>query len=245
MVNHRTLVLAIAAAAMGIPPAAAQVQPPVVALQPGETLLEVQATGEARGVPDRASFTAAIDTQGSTPAAAMEANAATGARLAAAAQTAGVPSAALRTSELSVRPRYRLDKDGDDTETVIGYRATSRFAVRQVPLAIAEKAIAELIGAGATELQGPDFAFADEAALVRASRAEAIRAAQQQAEDYAAALDLRVVRVLRVSERASSGGDAGDIVVTGQRRGAILPVLLPGEQPVSTRVWIDFALAPR
>lgn len=244
MVRHCLLAVALAAAA-GMSPVAAQAPVPSTTLQPGETLLEVQSVGEVSGMPDRASFTAAVDTQGSTPAAAMEANAAASARLAAAARKAGVEAAALRTSNLSVQPRYRQDRNGNPGDEVIGYRATSRFLLHKMPLAVAEKAVAALIDAGATELQGPDFAFADEAPLVRASRADAIRKAQQQAEDYAAALNLRVARVLRVSERASSGGAGQEIVVTGARRGKVLPVLAPGEQAITTQVWIDFALTPR
>ncbi|MCC2976192.1 SIMPL domain-containing protein [Sphingomonas sp. PL-96] len=240
------LALAFSAAAAGIQPAAAQPQGAAATLQSGETLLEVQSLGETWGVPDRASFTVAVDTPGTTPAAAMEANAGASARLAAAAATAGVQAAALRTSDLSVRPRYRHDRDGNDTEEVIGYRATSRFSLHEMPLPVAEKAVAALIEAGATEVDGPNFAFADAAPLVRASRADAIRKAQQQAQDYAAALNLRVVRVLRVSERSASGGEGQEIVVTGAvRRSKVLPVLAPGEQSIMTRVWIDFALAPR
>ena len=246
MVRQSLLALALSAAAAGIQPAAAQPRMSATVLQPGETLLEVQSLGESTGVPDRASVSVAVDTPGSTPAAALEANAAASARLAGAARAAGVEAAALRTSNLSVRPSYRQDRNGNDTEEVIGYRANSRFSLQKMPLPVAEKAVAGLIEAGATEVEGPDFAFADEAPLVRASRADAIRKAQQQAEDYAAALNMRVVRVLRVSERASSGGDGQEIIVTGARqRARVLPVLAPGEQAITTRVWIDFALAPR
>ncbi|RXZ34586.1 DUF541 domain-containing protein [Sphingomonas desiccabilis] len=244
MVRPSLLALALSAAA-GIQPSAAQPQGPAAVLQPGETLLEVQSLGERSGVPDRASFTVAVDTPGATPAAALEANAAASARLAAAARAAGVEAAALRTSNLSVRPRYRQDRDGDEAGEVIGYRANSRFSLQKLSLPVAEKAVAALVEAGATEVEGPDFAFADDAPLVRASRADAIRKAQQQAEDYAAALNMRVVRVLRVSERASSGGES-EIIVTGARqRAGLLPVLAPGEQAITTRIWIDFALAPR
>jgi uncharacterized protein YggE len=244
VVNRKPLLLALATAVMGFQPATAQVQASALALQPGETLLEVQSTGEAKEVPDRASFSVSVDTPAASPAAALKANAESSASLAAAARTAGVEPAALRTSNLSVGPRYREDKDGDETQEVIGYRATSRFSLKEMPLPVAEKAVTALVKAGATALDGPDFDFADDAPLVRASRVDAIRKAQQQAEDYAASLGMRVVRVLRVSERASAGGD-GEIIVTGQRRGTPLPVLLPGEQAITTRLWIDFALAPR
>jgi uncharacterized protein YggE len=65
------------------------------------------------------------------------------------------------------------------------------------------------------------------------------------ADDCAAALGMRVARVLRVSERGQFEMDSDNsaIVVTGSR---IPPTpLAPGEIPVRVTVWIDYALVPR
>lgn len=238
------LPLALAAAFAFAVPGVAQTPSGVVALAPGETLLEVAASGEAVGTPDEAGLSAEIETDGATPAEALAANNERAARLAAAARAAGVDDKAMRTTGLTVARKFKLDKDGDETDQVIGYTATSRFELKHLTIPVASAAIAALVKSGITGLSGPDFGFSDAEALRRKSRADAVAQAKAQADDYAAALGMKVVRVLRVSERASNGGGE-DIIVTGSRRSVPPPVLLPGEQTITTRVWIDFALAPR
>lgn len=226
-------------------PAAAETPGGALALQPGETLLEVEATGDATGTPDEAGLSVEIATDGATPAAALAANNELAAKLADAARDAGVPDKAMRTTDLSVTRKFRLDKDGDPTDQMIGYTATSSFEMRHLTIPAASAAISALAGAGITGLSGPDFGFADEESLRRQSRAAAVARARAQADDYAAALGMKIVRVLRVSERYSGGGEGQDIIVTARRRSVPPPVLLPGEQKITTRIWIDFAMAPR
>jgi len=72
-----------------------------------------------------------------------------------------------------------------------------------------------------------------------------VELARQEAETYAAALGMRISRVLRVSERSRDRGNQGDyITVTGSRvsRG---PPVEPGEIDTKVRIWVDFALAPK
>jgi uncharacterized protein YggE len=216
---------------------------PVLALKPGETLLEVEAEGVARATPDVATFTLAVAADGATPAAALRANADRTARLVAAARGAGIVATDMKTTGLSVSPRYRQER-GEDTDDVVGYRSTSRLQVRVTAMARASATLAALVDAGATEVSGPDFSFADDAAQRRAARKDAVAAATAQAADYAAALNRRVVRILRVSERRRWGGESADIVVTGSRQRPTGNVPIePGEQETHVTVWIDYAMA--
>ena len=61
-------------------------------------------------------------------------------------------------------------------------------------------------------------------------------------QSYAAAMNHRVVRVLRVSEKSRQIDPSGSIVVTGALRDG-LP-LEPGEVSTSVTIYVDFALAP-
>lgn len=223
--------LAFAALALAAMPAGAQ-------LLPGETLLEVEAQGTVRAVPDRATFSTEVSSDGATPDAALQANATAAQRLVTAMLEAGVAQADLRTSDIRTARRFRRDGDGDDTDEVIGYRASERFEVR-VPSARASAVLDALGKAGATEISGPSFSFKDAAPLDRAARAKAVAEANAQADDYAAALGLRRSRIIRVSERSARRFEGSDIVVTGKRAGAPLS---PGEQETTTTVWIDYAL---
>lgn len=228
--------LALAALALAASPAGAQ----QLVLQPGETLLEVEAEGIVRAVPDRATFSTEVSSDGGTPDAAMQANAVAAQRLVSAMLAAGVAQADLRTSDIRTGRRFRRNSDGDHTDEVIGYRASERFEVR-VPAGRASAVLDALGKAGATEINGPSFSVKDAAPLDRAARAKAVAEANARADDYAAALGLRRSRILRVSERSARRLEGSDIVVTGSKR--VAAPLAPGEQETTTTVWIDYALA--
>ena len=227
MVKSIGLALALMAA-----PAAAQ-------LQPGETLLEVEAQGTVRSTPDLATFSVEVASQGASSDAALQANARSADRLVNATLAAGATRGDLKTSDVRVAPRYRQDAEGDDTDEVIGYHASERFEVR-VPVARAGAMLDALGKAGATEISGPAFVFSDDAPLIRSARAKAVAEANNRADDYASALGLRRSRTIRVSERSARRLENADIVVTGARaKGA---PIIAGEQETSVTVWIDYAL---
>ena len=217
-------------------------------LTSGETLLEVQATGSASAVPDVASFSTEVTGDGPTAAAALAANNANANKLIAAArQQVGAAREAVRTDQLSVTLRYKPGRNGDDdsdTRQIIGYRATNRISVRVTDLTGASRLVDALLAAGATGLSGPDFSFIDEKPVTARARADAVRVAQREAADYASALDLKLGRVLRVSERARSENGVSDIIVTAQRRRALAPIE-PGERTLNVTVWIDYALVSK
>jgi uncharacterized protein YggE len=207
----------------------------------GETLLEVSATGRVKAVPDVAEISIGVTTDGGSAKIAMASNSAIAERLIAVARATGIPSAALRTESVSVHPVYRNDKDGDETDRVTGYSASNRLKVRVTDVSKAPDVVDALIGAGATNLEGPNFSFSDNVTQQRNARVAAVQAARAEADDYAAALGMHVARVVRVSERSSIGEGGSDIVVTGSLRGARAPVQ-PGEQETTVTVWIDYAL---
>lgn len=212
---------------------------PVPALQGGEILLEVSAEGEAKGIPDIAEFSTGVTSDGGTARAALAANAAVAQRLVAAIELSGIAARDVRTSSVSVRPRFRVEKNGEDSQAILGYRASNQLTVTVRDVAKAPALVDALTAAGATDLDGPSFRFADDVPLTARARGAAVAAARREAADYAAALGMRVGRVLRVSERAARSDGGSDIVVTGSR---VAAPIRPGEQAVTVTVWIDFAL---
>lgn len=231
------LIAAAALLASSAPLAAQQ-----IALAPGETLLEVSANGIAKGVPDRVEISTGVTTDAASAQAALKANGLTAARLMGAIRAAGVGGVDIQTRDLSVRPRFRRDKDDDETSDVVGYRAINRLSFRTANIGDASRLIDALFAAGATDLQGPNFSFADDSAMRRAARFESVSAARREADDYAKALGLHVTRILRVSERSARSDEGGDIIVTGMRSGS--SPIEPGQQSVSVTTWIDYALSP-
>jgi len=98
--------------------------------------------------------------------------------------------------------------------------------------------------AGANTVGGPTFSLSDSKPAERQARTAAVAAALEEAETYASALNMRVGRVLRVSERGDFDEEGGEyIVVTGSR--IRRTPIEPGELTTRVNVWIDYALVPR
>jgi uncharacterized protein len=214
-------------------------------LRPGETLLQVDAVGKHPSRPDMMRFEAGIVSTGRTAREATEANAALAQRLVETLRAAGVEARDVRTTTLRLTPR--LERRRDDVEEVepriLGYVARNALDVRVRDIRRGSAILDSLIAAGANEVNGPIFELGDDRAAIRSARTNAVAAAREEADAYAAALGMRVARVLRLGERNVGASDEGFITVTGSRlQGTPIE---PGEIETQARVWIDYALAPR
>ncbi len=237
-----------AALALAALPAGVGAQDVPIALAPGEVLLTVDAEGVHFARPDMTSITAGVVTTARTAKEALAANNALADRLLAAVRRNGIEARDVQTSELMVAPQFARDVAGRDEEDsvrrITGYMARNRLHLHLRDLRRASDIVSALFEAGANEVNGPHFGFSDEAPPLRAARQAAVSEARVEADTYAAALGMRVARVLRVSERGSfERDDDNTITVTGSRIGAT--PLEPGEIPTTVRVWIDYAMAPR
>ena len=237
------LIGAAAALALSAPAAAQQVP---IELRPGEVLIQVETEGIYTVRPDMMTVTAGVITTGATAKEALAANAALANRLIEAVRASDVEARDVRTSELTVDPRFNRDDrrtENDVPPRILGYIARNRIELRLRDLGKAPEIINALFEAGANEVRGPMFGLADPDPALREARKAAVREAEKEAQDYADAMGLRVARVLRVSERGGLDLGEGMIIVTGSR---IMPTPVePGELDVRMKVWIDYALVPR
>lgn len=237
------LVSGLALTLLAAAPAAAQEVE--LELQPGETLLQVEAEGVDRSRPDLMTVTAGVVTTGGTAAQALAANNALAERVIARVRGLGVAPQDLRTRELSIQPRFDESRRGSGEEPrITGYVASNVVEMRLHDLGRAGDVIGAAFEAGANRVEGPAFALANDRPARLAAQREGVRLAREDADNYASALGMRIARVLRVSERGDMvRRDDNAIVVTGSR---IMRVPLePGEVETRTRIWVDFALTPR
>ncbi|HEX4738923.1 MAG TPA: SIMPL domain-containing protein [Allosphingosinicella sp.] len=220
-----------------------------IALAPGEVLMQVQASGEARTRPDVMSINAGVVTTGQTAKAAVAANNTLANRLLDAVRGQGVAPKDVQTQELSVRPQFDRTDETRASETgrpprIVGYIATNNLTLTLRDLGKAPDIVDALFEAGANNVQGPNFSLSHPEPAQAEARRAAVAAARAQADEYASALGMRVSRVLRVSERGAFEQEArnGTIMVTGSR----IPrtPLEPGEITTRITVWIDFAMVP-
>lgn len=248
MVGARLAALAALAGLLALAgtPAAAQ-DPATPAVGPGEVVLEVQASGMTQVTPDLASLVVGMVSTGASVSEATTANAAMMAKVIAAIRNAGIDPRFIRTQQISLQPRFGRSSpnDFDGTAQISGYIARNSVIVTITRPDLAPTIIGAAYEAGANSVSGPNFSLQDDRAALSAARIDALRRARAAAEDYAKGLGMRVLRVVKVSDRGSFA-NSGEIVVTASRavENAPLPPLSRGELTQRVTVWVAYALAP-
>ncbi len=240
----RLVALAALAIAASFVPAAAEAQQVAISLSPGEVLLKVEANGSHVSPPDVMRMTVGAVTIGRTAREATNANNMVAARLAAAARSLGVEGRDVQTSSLSVEPQMddeKADREGR-APRITGYVARNTLELRIRDLARAPEMIDALFEAGANSVRGPTFSLSDPRPAEREARRKAVAAAREQAETYADALGMRIVRVLQLSEASETAFMGSNSL---NNAGVFGPSVESGVLQTRITVNVDYAMVPR
>ncbi|HVQ07374.1 MAG TPA: SIMPL domain-containing protein [Allosphingosinicella sp.] len=247
-----------------LPGASATAQAPVATqpLAPGEVLLELNASGSVTTRADIAVMTIRATAEGNTNAEARQAVAAEVARLTAVARQAGVAPADIRVGDSMIGPSFDMLETppplfdvaeanasaGEGPMTGPPPRAASAhalIAIRGRDVARLAPMLRALEEAHALVDSMPAYSLNDTDTPRREARNRALARARADAEAYAAALGMRVVRVVRVTERLGF-----DFVSMMMNERAMRRQLEGSENrgpdiETSVTIGVDFALAPR
>ena len=271
----RLVVLGLALALTAQAPLAAQTHVPTQPLAQGEVLLEVNAIGVASARADRATLMFTIRGTGESDAAAqadaegkirdirallraqgileadirIEPPSASGgdpADQAMAAATAAMndaAAAAQREAGMPASASGQLPPPND--RPAASSAAAAEVVVRSIDRLPA--IMAQLNQHSVNLLQGATYALSDDSGPRRQARLQAMEKARANAETYASALNMRVVRVLRVTERR--GMDVMALAASDRSLGGLLGFSggrgNRAEVPSVAVIGVDFALAPR
>ncbi len=236
--RHRFAAL-LAVLALSAPAAAAQAQA-ASPLPPDATLLSVSSQAEARRAPDIATVSAGVVTQAADGNAAMRQNAERMNRVLAAIKAAGVAGKDVQTSGINLHPQYRYEEN--QPPRITGYQAGNTVTVKLRDVAKMGQVLDALVASGANQINGPSFGIENPEPLYDQARIEALGQARARAETYATALDLRVRRIVSISE----GGAA---IPSPMPRMAMMKAdafestpVAPGESSVSVNLDVVFEL---
>ncbi|WP_343344253.1 SIMPL domain-containing protein [Sphingomicrobium sp. XHP0239] len=164
-----------------------------------ETLLTVNATGEAEARPDEARFSLGVETLAGSARAASAANAEKMQEVMVALAPFDIPEEQMQTRNLSVqRITY-----GDDRGR---YRAYNILEVRMDDVDRAGDAVTAVTDTGGNLVSGPTLAQSDPEAATQSAYAEAYRNARLRADAYAEAAGLQVARILTIRDGGQQGG---------------------------------------
>lgn len=209
-----TAALLAACSILAAGPASADGPVSLPQLAAGEALLEVNAVGIVSSPATSATIVVNLRAEAATQEDARRALAGQAARVGAAARAVGVAAADIGVTPTGsgVSPAAESGMDMDmgmgnaahAVETTAAgetYYAGSRVEIRLRDAARAQGLYRSLESLDAGTVAAPVYDLDNDSAARRAARAAAIANARADAESYAAALGMRVQRILRVTER--------------------------------------------
>jgi uncharacterized protein YggE len=207
----------------------------------------IQVTGEAKvsQAPDRVYIDIGVRTQARKSETAASQNAARLSAVIAALKRAAGPAAQLTTTEYSISPDYQYPPHA--AATIAGYTASNVIRVRLDDLRRIGAVLDAATQAGSNSIQDIRFALRDpEIPRTQALRKAALDA-RQDAQALADALDLRIVRVLRVDEQGPSVVPPPRIFMQAQRFAAPAAPATPveaGTVAINAAVTLTVEVAP-
>ncbi len=237
----RTLLLALSLALGATTMTAhAQTLASVGALSDG-TLLNVSAQAEARRVPDVATISAGVVTQAADGNTAMRQNAEQMAKVMAAIKAAGIAEKDIQTSGISLNPQYRYVEN--EAPSITGYQATNTVSLKVRDITKLGKVLDSLAAQGANQINGPSFQIDQPEPVYDEARLAALKKAKDRAETYAKALDLKVRRIISISEGGGGGFRPVPMMAMSARGKAEMDTAVsPGETEVSVSLDVVFEL---
>ena len=198
--------------------------------------ITVSGTATSRAVPDQATFSFGVQTEGASAKAALDGNSARMALVIAALKRAGIAEKDLQTQDVSVMPRQ------NETGQISGYYANNSVQALVRKLAGAGAVVDAAVGAGANQSSGPSFDQSGRDAVYRSALRAAVADARTKAQALAAESNASLGRVTRIVE-----GFAAEPVpmydrAVAQSAKPETPVE-PGTQEVQATVTVTFELS--
>lgn len=250
---NRAILAALVGASAVATPAAAQEPAAALILAPGEVLLEVDGVGRTRTAATVATITVSATGEGRTIEEARRRRDSDVERIVAAARAAGAADSDISVGPVSFDEALTTFDVEEPPPPEIGASipepreyATSSVTIRLHRADRARELHDRVIHEGGDSIAPPVYELVDDREARREARRLAVADATEDAEAYAAALGMRVVRTVRVTERA--GLDFLSMAVTERylaQRFARADTRADAQVETQAVVGVDFVLARR
>lgn len=184
----------LAATVLASPAVAAEVQ-----IQAQGPVVELSVNETVKARPDIAQVGAGVTTLAPSAVAAMQQNAKAMDAVIARIKALGVAGDDIQTAGISLNAQYDYDQ-ASRRQVFRGYQAANTVSVTLRNVDKAGQVLDALVAAGATDINGPNFAIDDDSAAKAQARKAAMDRARAQALDYAKMAGYANVRLLEVNE---------------------------------------------
>lgn len=205
--------------------------------------ISISGHGETRAVPDLASISMGVTTQGATAREALDANTKAMAALMESLKAAGIEAKDIATSNFSVGPRYDYGQNNNQPPKVVGYDVNNMVTaiIRKVDSlgAVLDGAVSS----GSNTVNGISFAVSKPETMLDEARKLAVADARRKAEVYAAAAGFTLGEVISLSEGQGYMPPPAPMVMKAAAAdaGGAVPVA-QGEQALTVDVNIVWAV---
>jgi uncharacterized protein YggE len=173
---------------------------------PGSTTngITVSGRGEAFGSPDVALISLGVQAQATTVAEARETSASTAQAVIDSVKKNGVADKDIVTTQFTIQPQYDFRSNGG--QTIRGYQVTNVISIKVRKIDTAGKVLDDATAAGGnnTLVQGISFTIDDPSKLQEAARADALKDAQDKAEQLAKNAGVKLGKPMAISESTGS-----------------------------------------
>ena len=166
-------------------------------IQKGETLLEVGASANYETVPDEARFSVGVETLAANGPAASKANDAIMQKLASELTKLNIEAGDVQTRNISIN-RITYGKDRGK------FRANNLVDITVKDTDVVSKAIAAATSVGGNVVNGPNFQVSDPEKAKLENFKKAFSAARAKAEAYAEAANLKIGRVIHITDSSAN-----------------------------------------
>lgn len=164
------------------------------------TELVINASADVKASPDVAMLTAGVLSVAPNVAAAMKDNTAKMNALFAAVKEAGIAEKDMQTNGFSIQPQYMYAEN--QPPKITGYQVSNNLTIKVRDMSKIGTMLDALASRGANQVSGPDFTIDNPDALMDKARVEAVAKARARADLYAKAADLKVKKIIAISEQS-------------------------------------------
>ena len=201
--------------------------------------LAVQGNGSVRVEPDIAQVSAGVITQAKTAADALSQNSAFMAQLFETTQNFGVPKEDMRTTRVTLSPRYSNRQNAGVAREIVGYQAQNTLAITLRNLDKVGSILDVLSKAGANTISNITFSLSDPTEVLNQARQKAVADAAAKAQLYATAAGVTLGPVLSIQE-PNARPNPGPVAF-GARSAEAVPIA-QGTLEVSAQINIIYAI---
>lgn len=204
-------------------------------------VIHVTATANVDVVPDRVSVSAGVQSDGKTAQEAMARNSELMRNVFATLAANGIAERDISTTNLNLNPRYDYEQRTNGQPLLVGYRASNQITIVSRDLNQTGQLIDSLLQAGLNNINGVNFTVSEPEAAQAQARAAAIEKAKIKARMMAQSANVRLGRLLSLSEGSSAAPIMFNTMAAMESRSAA-PPLAPGEREIGATVTMSYAI---